>query len=74
MRVYTLWHEADEGEAPWIVDAVDEYTIDSDGDFPPPYLEKRADIHVCELILDVPEAAVRALFESPGVKAVVVKE
>ncbi len=74
MRIYTLWHEGDDDEAPWIVDAVDEYTIDNNCEFPPPYLEKRADIHVRELIIDVPEGVVRALFTSPGVKATVVKE
>jgi hypothetical protein len=74
MRIYTLWHEGDDGDMPYIIDAVDEYTLDNNGEFPPPYLEKRADIHVRELIIDVPEAAVRALFEAPGVKATVVKE
>jgi hypothetical protein len=74
MRIYTLWHRGDDDEAPWIIDAVDEYTIDNNCEFPPPYLKKREDINVRELILDVPEAAVRALFESPGVKATVVQE
>lgn len=38
------------------------------------YLKKREDIHVRELILDVPEEAVRALFGPPTVKVTVVKE
>ena len=74
MRIYTLWHRGDDDEAPWIIDAVDEYTIDNNGEFPPPYLKKREDINVRELILDVPEAAVHGLFDSPSVKATVVKE
>jgi hypothetical protein len=74
MRLYTLWHQGDEGDAPWIVDAVDEYTLDNNCEFPPQYLQKRADIHVRELILDVPEDAVRALFASPSVKATVAME
>ena len=74
MIIYTLWHAGDDGGAPWIVDAVDEYTIDNNCDFPPEYLKKREDIHVRELILDVPEKAVRALFGPPTVKATIVKE
>lgn len=74
MRIYTLWHQGDNNDAPWIIDAVDEYTIDNNCEFPPEYLKKREDIHVRELIIDVPEKAVRALFESPDVKATIVKE
>lgn len=74
MRIYTLWHKGDDDEAPWIIDAVDEYTLDNNGEFPPPYLQKREDVHVRELIINVPEKAVRELFDSPGVTATVVKE
>ena len=73
MRIYTLWHQGDEGDIPWLTDAVDEYTVDENG-FPPPYIEKRADPFVRELIIEVPEKAVRGLFESPSVKATVVKD
>ena len=73
MHIYTLWHQGDNDDIPWITDAVDEYTVDENG-FPPPYIEKRANPLVRELILDVPEKAVRALFASPVVKAAVVKE
>ncbi len=73
MIVYTLWHAGDDGEAPWIVDAVDEYTVDNNCEFPPTYLKHREDIHVRELILEVPEKDVRALFEAPTVKATIVK-
>jgi hypothetical protein len=69
--LYTLWHRGDDDDAPWMVDAVDEYTVDNNCEFPPGYLKHREDIHVRELILDVPEAAVRALFEPPTVKATV---
>ena len=74
MIIYTLWHAGDDNEAPWIVDAVDEYTVDNNCEFPPEYLKKRADILVRELVIDVPEDAVRALFEAPSVKATIVKE
>lgn len=74
MRVYTLWHEGDAGEVPWIIDAVDQYTVNNNCEFPPPYLKHRADIHVMELIIDVPEDAVRALFSAPSVRATVIKD
>jgi hypothetical protein len=76
MRIYTLWQRENENDTdiPFIVDAVDEYTLDNNCEFPAKYVEKRADINVRELVLDVPEAAVRTLFDSPGVKAAVVKE
>jgi len=74
MRVYTLWHAGDDGEVPWILNAVDEYTVDNNCEFPPPYLKARADIQVRELIIDIPESAVRALFSAPSVKASVIKD
>ncbi len=74
MRIYTLWHVGDDDDAPWIVDAVDEYTVDNNCEFPPPYAEKRSQPEHRELIIDVPEKAVRALFDSPEVKAEIVKE
>jgi hypothetical protein len=73
MKIFTLWHEGDPGDAPWIVDAVDEYTVDNNCEFPPEYVKKRAMVEHRELIIDVPEKAVRALFESPGVAAKVVE-
>lgn len=73
MIVHTLWHRGDDNDAPWIVDAVDEYTLDNNCEFPPEYLKKREDINIRELIIDIPEAAVRALFEAPTVKATVKK-
>ena len=72
MIIYTLWHRGDDDDVPWIVDAVDEYTVDNNCEFPPDYVRKRDDINVRELIIDVPEDAVRALFDSPGVKAKVI--
>lgn len=78
MKIFTLWHRGDENnvgeDAPWIVDAVDEYTIENHSGFPPAYVKKRALEEHRELIIDVPEKAVRALFDSPTVKAVVVEE
>jgi len=73
MRIYTLWHEGDDGDIPWLEAAVDEYTVD-ECDFPPAYEEKRKDARVRELIIDVPEKAVRALFDSPEVKATIVND
>lgn len=72
MKIWTLWHRGDENDAPWIVDAVDEYTLENHGDFPPDYGTRRADPLIRELIIDVPEDKVRALFEAPAVQATVV--
>lgn len=69
--IHTLWHRGDGEDAPWIIDAVDEYTLDNNCEFPPDYLKKRADINVRELIIDVPEKAVRGLFDASSVKATV---
>jgi len=74
--IYTLWHRGDANDsgedAPWIVDAVDEYTVDNNCDFPPEYVKKRGMLEHRELVIDVPEKAVRALFEAPEVKATIV--
>jgi hypothetical protein len=72
MLIYTLWHEGDPGDVPWLADAVDEYTVDNNGEFPPDYANKRVDAMHRELIIDVPLTAVQALFDSPTVKARVV--
>lgn len=74
MRIFTLWHVGDDGDIPWLVDAVDEYTVDANDGFPPPYAEKRKQPEHRELIIDVPTNAIRALFDSPVVKAEVVEE
>jgi len=73
MRIHTLWHASDpgSGDMPWLTDAVDEYTIEDNGDLPPDYKKKRADPLVRELIINIPEQAVRDLFESPEIEGVV---
>jgi hypothetical protein len=74
MRIYTLWHAGDGDDLPWLTDAVDEYTVDENGGFPPEYQKKRADVLVRELVLQVPTKAVRALFDTPEIEATVIKE
>jgi hypothetical protein len=74
MIIHTLWHAGEDGDMPWIVDAVDEYTLDANGgEFTPEYLKKRADPSVRELLIDIPEKDVRALFDPPVVKATIVR-
>ena len=70
MRIHTLWHESDagSGDAPWLVDSVDEYTIEENG-LPPEYAKKLKEPHHRELIIVVPDDAVRGLFTPPLVKA-----
>jgi hypothetical protein len=74
MMIYTLWHAGDGDDLPWLVTAVDEYTVDENGGFPPEYFKRREDKLVRELILQVPMKAVSALFESPTVEATIIKE
>ncbi len=74
MRIYTLWHEGQGGDLPYLVGAVDEYTVDENGGFPKPYAELRIRADHRQLILDVPQKAVRTLFDLPEVVAKVVEE
>lgn len=70
MLIYTLWHAGDGDDLPWLITAVDEYTVDENG-FYPEYLKTRDDKLVRELILQVPMKAVRTLFDTPTVEAVI---
>jgi len=72
MIIYTLWQQPQDGDVPSLLDAMDEYTIDS-CDFSPEYKEKRERGNVRELIINVPENAVRTLFDTPVVKATIVE-
>lgn len=74
MRIYTLWAEGDEGEMPWQVDSVDEYTVDNNGDFPETYKEKKNCGTYRELILCIPDEVVQRLFIPPEVAAKVIRE
>lgn len=74
LLIYTLWQAGDEGDIPWLVAAVDEYSVDANNGFPAEYAKLRERSDHRELVIRVPEKAVRSLFESPVVKAEVVKE
>ena len=74
MRIYTLWHEGEGGDLPWLLEAVDEYTVDENGGFSEEYIKLLAQACHRELIIEVPAKAVRTLFESPEVKAKIVEE
>lgn len=76
MRVYTLWQTegADDDEAPWLIEAMDQYTAEQNDELAQAYRKRRDNIHVRELIVDVPEKAVRELFCSPTVKGTVLKK
>lgn len=69
MRIHTLWHSGDDDEMPWMLDAVDEYTIDSNNGFPESYKEKLAKYPTArELIIEVPDDHVEKLFRAVIVK------
>jgi hypothetical protein len=71
MRIWLLWAPSDGDDMPWLADAVDEYTIEEHGDFPPEYKKRREDFKCREMMIDISEKAVRALFEPPLVKATI---
>lgn len=69
MLIHTLWHDSDPGggEMPWLADAVDKYTVESNG-FPPEFEKKRKDPNCRRLDIVVSENAVRNLFQPAQVK------
>ena len=79
VRIYTLW-ESSEPDIPWLVAAIDEYTFE-DGS-PDAYKKAKEGEGLRgeparnrrELVIDIPESAVRALFGQPEVKGTVVDE
>ena len=59
---------------PWLVAAVDEYTIDAWNGLPDFYLdEMEKDPDTRELEITIPEEAIRKLFEVPKVAAKIVE-
>jgi hypothetical protein len=63
MRIHTLWEHDGSDDIPWIVDAVDEYTIEAHNGLPPSYEDKmKKNPALRELVIIVPESAVRGLF------------
>lgn len=74
MKIWTLWRrdENDTDTMPWIVSSYDEYTAEEHDGVPYFYANERQDGDR-ELIVEVPDEAVRALFMPPTVKAKVAK-
>lgn len=77
MRIYTLWEEGGERELPWLVAAVDEYTVEDCG-WPEKYDEERHATSTGgrvrrELLIEVPDSAVDKLFQTPEVKGKVIE-
>lgn len=84
MKITTAWAESEvDGEMPWLVSAYDEFTQDAWGGGVPDFYTEAVRKHgpdaegrgpnVRELIIEIPEAAVRALFEAPVVEAEVMQ-
>lgn len=68
MQIRTIWSTegCDDGDMPWLKAAVDEYTIDSlGGTLPDDYKAALEDKDTRELIISIPEKAVRDLFTPP---------
>jgi len=71
MKIYLLFNEPDDGMMPWLTDAIDEYSVE-ECDFPEEYAKKRKDPRNRELIVEIPDKAVEALFRTPILKGCVV--
>ena len=67
MIIYTLWEEGGEREMPWLVAAIDEYSVENCG-WPEDY-EKEREAKTArarrELRIEVPDAVVERLFKPP---------
>jgi hypothetical protein len=75
MKVRTLWHDEGDDGPPWLVAAVDMFSVDYNGELPDDYtkelsrcIDKRR-----ELVIEIPDSAVTDLFRRPVVRASVVK-
>lgn len=75
MLLYILFRKAseDDTDMPWVVEATDEYSIDECNGFPEGYAKERAKPLTKEILVDVSDSAIEALFESPVVNGKVVK-
>lgn len=68
MKIYTLWGYSPDGdEAPWLVAAVDEYTVEAHDGRPEFYADEMK-YGRREMAIEIPDAAVRKLFKAPMVK------
>jgi hypothetical protein len=76
MKIYALWEEGDAREMPWMVAAVDEYSVEDCG-WPDEYLKERDktphDRRRRELTIEIPDSAVTKLFDTPVVQGKAVK-
>lgn len=71
MRLICLFvNEDSDSDTAWLADAVDEYTVDSLGELPELYIEKKKKYgaKARELIVEIPDSAVEKLFQAPVVK------
>jgi hypothetical protein len=62
MKVWTIWEEGRNGDMPWLVVAVDEYTIEEHGGMPAFYTKELTEGRR-ELILNVRYEDIEKLFK-----------
>lgn len=66
MKLYTLWrYNTGEGDMPWMVESYDEYTAEEHGGEPRFYTDAR-EPGDRELVVEIPESAVMAMFATPA--------
>lgn len=68
MKVYMLWEQTEPNDGPYLIDAIDEYTIDAWGGWPDFFVAKQ-NVHTRVLAVEVSDETVRNLFEIPVVTA-----
>jgi hypothetical protein len=72
MRIFTVWEDAlNDTEMPWMVAAVDEYTVESHDGYPAEYksaLNAKGPGRRRELVIEISEVAVLKLFRPAVVK------
>lgn len=64
--LYTLWQDNGE-DIPYLIDSVDEYTLDELNGYPEEYDKKRKQPGVRELLIKFPDKEVLKLFIPPTV-------
>lgn len=74
MKITTAWEDG--GDGYFLISAYDETTWDAWGETPEFYMEavkaarKRAEGTIRELVIEIPDSAVRDLFATPTVKGI----
>lgn len=75
MNIFTIWEKQkdNDDDMPWLVDMIDEYTVEESGEFPESYIRSKMLPERREIIITVPDKAILDAFEITAIKGTVVK-